>query len=71
MQNIALTKDEQKKLIAVKKALLTDAKATPSSQIRNHQIIADVAKKYKVDTQVVYDAIDWHLPGWEPKLNTK
>lgn len=57
MNKIQLTKEEQKLLTKVKNALLTDINATPSSQTRCHEEIAKVAKKYNVDSQVIYDSI--------------
>lgn len=57
MTTIQLTPQEIKELKRVKKELLTDHNATPSSQTSNHNKLAEVAKKYSVDIQVVYDSI--------------
>lgn len=57
MTTIQLTPQEVKELTKVKKELLTDVNATPSSQTRNHNKMADVALKYGVDIQVIYDSI--------------
>lgn len=57
MTKIKLTQKEIEQLTVVKKELLTDKYATPSSQTRNHEKLALVAKKYNVDIQVIYDSI--------------
>lgn len=57
MKTIKLTTSEQKMLQKVKKELLTDKDATFTSQGRNYDKIEKIAKKYDVDTQVIYDSI--------------
>jgi predicted DNA-binding protein YlxM (UPF0122 family) len=57
MTTIQLTPQEVKELKRVKKELLTDKNATHSSQTRNHNKLAEVATKYSVDVQVIYDSI--------------
>ena len=57
MKTIKLTTSEQKMLQKVKKELRTDKDATFTSQSRNNDKIEKVAKKYDVDTQVIWDSI--------------
>jgi hypothetical protein len=51
------TPQEIKKLKQVKKELLTDVNATPSSQSRNSNYLLEIATKYNTTTQMVYDLI--------------
>lgn len=54
-QKITLTPEEKKALLKAKTQLLTDQNATPSANSRSSKIISDIATKYKVDIQVIYD----------------
>ena len=56
-KKIELTPGEKKLLAKVKRELLTDQYATFSSYGRCQTKLYNVAKKYKVDTQVIFNLI--------------
>ena len=58
MQKIQFTVKEQKQMKAVKKQLLTDSTATFSANKRSNDKLAELAKKYNTDTQIIWDSIN-------------
>lgn len=57
MGKIQLTKEENQELKKIKTELLTDKNATPASNQACERKIAFIAKKYNVDSQIIWDSI--------------
>ena len=57
MKKIEFTAEEKKKLKNVKSELLRDSHATFNSQARNYKILEEIANKYGVDSQTIYNQI--------------